>query len=255
MPSDRNERWRTWDGDQAYGDLLYQRATGALPEMESSKALARRVAKLWQPGDNIMDVGCGAGHYLVSLRREIKDDFDYAGVDATAAYIELAQKAFADDQRARFGRADIYNLSFTSASFDIVVCSNVLPCLPDIVKPLRELVRVARKTVLIRFLCSDRTYLIRDVHPHDADLDDSGEPYLFNYLNIYSRRYVDHILNRMADVAGYTIEDDREFAHEAIGSALSNDRPDRSATGIVGGYQVSGCILLPWSFLTVHKKS
>ena len=74
-----------------------------------------------------------------------------------------------------------YNLSFASASFDIVVCSNVLLCLPDIVKPLRELIRVARKTVLIRFLCHERTYLIRDVHPGDPDLDENGEPHAFNY--------------------------------------------------------------------------
>lgn len=253
MPPDKHERWRTWDDDQSYGDLLYRRATGDLPEMESSKATARRVAKIWQPGDNVLDVGCGTGHYLVSLRREIEGRFDYTGVDATTGYVELAQKAFAGDPAARFDCADIYSLPFATASFDIVVCSNVLPCLPDLVKPLRELVRVTRRIILIRLLCSERTYLIRDVHPDDPDLDESGEPHAFNYFNIYSRRYVAHVLKQIPDIASYAIEDDREFAQENI--ACVSDRPDRSATQILGGHQVSGCILLPWAFLTVQKKS
>ena len=55
--------------------------------------------------------------------------------------------------------------------------------------------------------------------------------------------------------ASYTIEDDREFSPEKIGGALPGDPSGRSVTGTLGGFQVSGCILLPWAFLTVQKTS
>ena len=45
MPNDQNSNWQNW-GDAEYADLMYLRVIGDLPEMESSKALARRVGVL-----------------------------------------------------------------------------------------------------------------------------------------------------------------------------------------------------------------
>ena len=63
-----------------------------LPEMESSKALAKILKKQIFENDNVLDVGCGCGHYLKSLLSEIGVPFKYTGVDATNYYIELAKK-------------------------------------------------------------------------------------------------------------------------------------------------------------------
>src|SRR5262249_60055118 len=129
--------------------------------MESSKAVARRIKAIWASGDTILDVGCGAGHYLVSLRRELGARLDYCGVDHLQHHIELARKAFEKDPYARFERADLYNLPYANSSFDIVTCNNLLQNLPALREPLCELMRVARKALVLRLLCGDRTYLIR----------------------------------------------------------------------------------------------
>src|ERR1700722_16841225 len=139
-PRSRSERtmtgnWQNW-GDEHYADVLYRRAVGALPKMDCSKAAARQIKNLWKAGDNILDVGCGAGHYLVSLRREIGPEFDYIGVDITGGHLAVARKAFSADGRASFAEADIFALPYADSSFDIVTCNNLLQNFPAIGRPL-----------------------------------------------------------------------------------------------------------------------
>jgi cyclopropane fatty-acyl-phospholipid synthase-like methyltransferase len=86
------DKWRESWGNltpvgRRYGQLLYRRAVGELPEMESSKAIAKRVARELIHGDKLLDVGCGAGHYLKSLRNIVPYLFKYVGVDASADYL------------------------------------------------------------------------------------------------------------------------------------------------------------------------
>lgn len=233
---------------------MYRRAIGDLPEMESSKALARRAGALWTPGNSILDVGCGAGHYLRSLRRVIGEEFDYTGVDITPGHLSLAKEAFAKDARAHFEHADLFDLKYPDKRFDIAICTNLMQNLPSIHKPLAELSRVSRKAVIVRFLCGARTFLIRDVHAHDPELDESGEPYSFNYYNIYSRAYVDGIVSTLANIRAHTIETDEDFSVESINNAAHLE-PGQGAqpTTTIAGHQVNGYILLPWAFLTIWK--
>jgi ubiquinone/menaquinone biosynthesis C-methylase UbiE len=244
--------WQNW-GDQRYAHAMYRRAIGDLPEMESSKAIARRVAVFWQRGSNVLDVGCGAGHYLRSLRREIGHVFDYTGVDITADHLALAKMAFDADKRAHFEYGDIFDLHYRDSEFDIVICTNLLQNLPSIVQPLSELARVARRLLIVRLLCGNRTFLIRDVHQHDPELDPCGEPYSFNHYNIYSRTYLDEILSRMADIRSHTIEPDRDYAIENVDNAVLASNAGAGHTTLIGGYQANGYILLPWAFVTILK--
>ncbi len=253
MAGDRDFAWENW-GDQRYADAMYRRAIGALPEMESSKALARRVAAFWTTGNTILDVGCGAGHYLRSLRREIGNEFDYTGVDKTLPHLALAQRAFAADVRAHFEQADLFHLKYQNKSFDITICSNLMQNLPSIVAPLMELTRVSSKVVIVRFLCGHRTFLICDVHPHNPELDASGEPYSFNYYNIYSRGYVESVISQIPAIHSYSIEIDMDYAAENIDfSVFHGQNEGAQPTTIVGGHQTNGYILLPWAFLTIVK--
>ena len=108
MNASREPR-RIWDQNQEYGEILFKRAIGDLPEMESAKAIAGMVKELIRPNDLILDVGCGAGHYLRSLRQEITDvPFQYMGIDATASSIKLARKAWSGDHRAKFEVGDVF---------------------------------------------------------------------------------------------------------------------------------------------------
>ena len=191
MNSDK-ENWKIWDNDKAYGERFFDRIKGELPEMESSKALAKILKKQIFENDNVLDVGCGCGHYLKSLLSEIDVPFKYTGVDATNYYIELAKKAWNDCSNASFYTGDIFDLPFDDNSYDLVYCCNVFLHLPSIKKPLEELIRVSKKTVVLRSLFSDRSFRIQDVHKKDDDsnyieFDENGEPSSYHFYNIYSK--------------------------------------------------------------------
>ena len=64
--------WSNWDEEKHYGELLYKRATGESEEMNSSRAVAKVIKEFYKPGMKVLDVGCGAGHYLVSLRKIVR---------------------------------------------------------------------------------------------------------------------------------------------------------------------------------------
>ena len=247
-----NTVWKVWDRDNAYGELLYKRAVGDLPEMESSKRIARELHKIMNSGETILDVGCGAGHYLRSLRRELGKSFSYVGCDATEQYIDLAKRAFSGDGRASFRVSDIFALDFPDDSFDIVICNNLLLHLPSIEKPLQELTRVAKKMVIVRTLCGNRSFRIMDVTPQDdgGEFLPEGDPKAFYYYNIYSQSYISYLLSANSKVRSWELTKDQEFDNKRIEES-AKEHSNVNATHILGDYQVNGYILQPWVILTI----
>jgi ubiquinone/menaquinone biosynthesis C-methylase UbiE len=250
-------RWLTEGGD-AMRRVYFKRAVGELPEMESSKAAAARVQKFIRPNDRIADVGCGAGHYLRSLRLRIDVPFTYTGVDATPSFLELARQAYAGDDGVSFQQGDIFGLPLEDAAFDIVMSNNVLLHLPSIEKPIRELCRASRRRVLIRTLVGDRTFRIQEVHAGDDSVetfDSSGEPKDFNFFNIYSRVYVESILKTVPGVRRYTIDLDTDADPQGIEANAAQFGNDATATRMLGPWQCNGYILLPWSFIDIEMEN
>jgi ubiquinone/menaquinone biosynthesis C-methylase UbiE len=251
------DAWRVWGRNERtkyYGEMLFRRATGELPEMESSKAAAARVAKLAFDGCSILDVGCGAGHYLVSLRRALDFPFTYCGVDATESYINLAREAFADDEGASFRTADVFELPFTDRTFDIVMCNNLLLHLPSIRKPLSELYRVARRHVMIRTLIGETTYRIQESRSDElASFDETDAPSDFHYLNIYSMPLIKSMVREL-DGAEAIIEEDADFSADAINAESPAYFERGVRTNVIAGRQVGGHVIHPWAFLQIQRK-
>lgn len=242
------------DGDE-YGRVFYARATGALPEMESAKAAARRVRARIRAGDSVLDVACGAGHYLRTLRSQVDVDFSYTGLDGSPRYMALAKQAFAADPAASFTAGDAFRLPFPARSFDVVMCNNVLLHLPSIEKPIAELVRVARRFVLVRTLVGDRSFRVQDVQGADDEFDDVGEPRSFHWYNIYSRSYVQRVFRASSRVAAVAIEEDRDFDPARIAANTDEQPRATDATSLLEGWQVNGYLLLPWSFVEVELEA
>jgi ubiquinone/menaquinone biosynthesis C-methylase UbiE len=235
--------------------VFYKRATGDLPEMESSKAAARRVSKHLRPGDSVLDVGCGAGHYLRSLRLAAASPFRYTGVDLTPAYIDLARKAFAGDQDVDLMVGNVFNLPHDDRVFDVAMSNNVLLHLPSIATPLRELCRVTRRHVVVRTLIGDRSFLIREVRRSDNEFDAEGEPREYNWYNIWSRAYVSQLLGGIDRVQRFSIERDEDFDPSRIEAAARDNPLASNATRMLGSWQVNGYVLQPWCFLEIELKS
>jgi ubiquinone/menaquinone biosynthesis C-methylase UbiE len=248
--------WQSPDFGKAYGDLFFKRAVGEAPEMECSKAAAKRMAAWLQPGDHILDAGCGVGHYYASLRKTARESFRYTGVDATPYYIERAREAFAGDKASEFVRGDIRDLPFNDRSFDLVMCNNVLLHLPSISQALIELCRVAKRHVLIRTLVGPKSYVIYDVAPQPGgeDFDENCDPVGFHYLNIYSDSYIRYLAGKIARVERIDITPDREFDASQIADTKQLLPGAWDATCMVGELQASGMILQPWSWLQLSLK-
>lgn len=253
------EPWQIWEDDTAYGDIFYQRALGTLPEMESARAITQLLKGQVRSHDRLLDVGCGAGHYLRSLRQSLSVPFVYTGVDATLPYIRLARKAWQEDPAASFAVADAYALPFADQTFDLVMSCNLLLHLPSIVRPLQELVRVSRRYVVIRTLVGERSFRIQEVRgaepvapPEEQDeFDAAGEPRRYNYYNIYGRAYVEKVLARLPRLAGYRIVEDTwaDAARLATDPALQGRA---NGTHYLAGWQVNGYILQPWHFVCIE---
>jgi ubiquinone/menaquinone biosynthesis C-methylase UbiE len=89
-------------------------------------------------GLRLLDVGCGTGHHLASMRER---GFEVAGVDGSE---EMLEQARANNLGADIRRADVESIPFPDASFDFVVCVEVLRYLPDSAQCIREMARVLK---------------------------------------------------------------------------------------------------------------
>lgn len=243
------EDWGAFKTEE-YARILYKRAIGELPEMECSKATAKILATWVKDADSILDVGCGVGHYLRSLKTHLTCSFFYTGIDNSRFYVELAQKAFPDKDMASFHKGDIYKLPFPEKSFDIVMSNNVFLHLPSIEKPLRELCRVSRQYVLIRTLVGERSFRIQEVRTLGDEFNEDGSPKSFNYYNIYSQAYIEHLLSSTPEVNRWEITPDNDFDPELI-SANAEQSSLRNVTRMIGDWQVNRYILQPWAFIKV----
>jgi SAM-dependent methyltransferase len=96
------------------------------------------------PNPCALDIGCGAGHAAVDIA---KRGYLVDAIDPVQTMVEstrnLAKQAGLDD-RVKTNLADVHALSFPSDTFGLVLAIGVLPWLPSIEQPVREMWRVLR---------------------------------------------------------------------------------------------------------------
>ena len=143
----RSHRWRTAENSAAY----------LLPHL--------------RPGLSLLDVGSGPGTITVDLARAVAPG-RVIGVDASVEAVELARRAAADvsDVAVNFDVADVDDLPFDDASFDVVHAHQVLQHLADPVAALLEMARVCRPDGLVAV--RDADYAAMTWHPADPLLDE-----------------------------------------------------------------------------------
>jgi len=254
-------RKRIWT--KSYGDLLLKRAQGKIPEMESSKSAAEKIKKIVKKNDKILDVGCGMGNYYISMKKRINFNFEYVGIDVIDDYIRKAKLVFKNEKNVFFKKGDVFQIPFNKNSFDVVMCNNFLHNLPSIEKPLRELLRVTKRYLLIRTLVGTRSFRIQEVRnsswsdsaliPAEKEFKSNGEPVEFNFFNIYSQSYLDGLIKKLSPNSKYRFSADTSFDPKAIIKSAKKDGKLANYTSIIGDYQVNGYILMPWTFIEIIK--
>lgn len=93
----------------------------------------------------LLDAGCGEGFITDLIQRELKS-LRIKGMDHSEEAVAQAKRLF---PAIDFDTEDIYNLGYGDNSFDIVICTEVLEHLTEPARGLSELLRVAKKTIIL----------------------------------------------------------------------------------------------------------
>ena len=119
----------------------------ALMPVEGDLAFRRRCETIleWldpQPGEKVLDCGCGYGFTLRMLAE--LTEADLTGLDFAAERVAQVQRDLARFPQVTVVQGDAQQLPFADDSFDHVVCSEVLEHLPDDRAAVREIARVLK---------------------------------------------------------------------------------------------------------------
>ena len=99
-----------------------------------------------RPGDRVLDLGCGEGRHVHGLY--MTGDYEIFGVDLDQPSLDKAQEGLAtlpeSPSRVTFETGDATALRFEDASFDAIICSEVLEHLPDYDAALVEMRRILK---------------------------------------------------------------------------------------------------------------
>lgn len=150
----RSHRWRTVGNSAAY----------LIPHL--------------QPGQQVLDVGCGPGTITVDLARRVAPG-GVVGIDNEPAPLTEAQ-SYADAQNVTnvsFAVGDVYQLDYPDATFDIVHAHQVLQHLAEPVAALREMRRVCAPGGVVA--ARDADHAAMTWYPPDPRLD--------RWLEVYQR--------------------------------------------------------------------
>lgn len=103
----------------------------------------------FRTGDTVLDLGCGEGRHVISFY--VEANVHAIGVDLGFNDLKTTEKKFAPfnepgNTRKHFHLActNALQLPFADASFDKVVCSEVLEHIPDYQGALREIERILK---------------------------------------------------------------------------------------------------------------
>jgi SAM-dependent methyltransferase len=106
-------------------------------QLPTYEAALRRVSL--EPGQDVLDVGCGVGAFLRLVAERGARPF---GIDASEALVELARRRLPD---ADLRVGDMEDLPYPNDSFDLVTGFNSFFFANDLVGALREAARVAKR--------------------------------------------------------------------------------------------------------------
>ena len=97
-----------------------------------------------QPGESILDAGCGPGLLAAELARLTGPSGRVLAVDKSADMLDLAGARCHGMQQVEFRQAAIERLDDADASFDVTVCTQVLLYVEDVAAALAQMHRLMR---------------------------------------------------------------------------------------------------------------
>jgi len=137
-----------WEHSETVAKLYRARARDEAEEMTCAAQAAELLQPLAAAGDSLLDAGCGSGYFFHSLRRR-GIEVSYWGIDASPRLVEIGR-----NELPRFGlpteRLQAMRIEDFRGEADHVLCMNVLSNIDNYHRPLEQLLKAARKTLLLR---------------------------------------------------------------------------------------------------------
>jgi arsenite methyltransferase len=98
-------------------------------------------------GEDVLDVGCGAGTDTLVAARMVAPGGDVTGIDMTPEMLSRARAAAAEmgATNVDFVEGDVEQLPFAAASFDVAISNGVIDLIPDKEAAFSEIFRVLRR--------------------------------------------------------------------------------------------------------------
>jgi arsenite methyltransferase len=99
------------------------------------------------PGEDVLDVGCGAGTDTLVAAQMVAPAGQVTGIDMTPEMLARAQAAAAEMSATNvtFVEGDVEQLPFASECFDVTISNGVIVLIPDKDAVFSELFRVLRR--------------------------------------------------------------------------------------------------------------
>jgi SAM-dependent methyltransferase len=166
-----------------------------------------------QPGKAILECGCGPGGLWAANLNRLPLDCHFTLTDLSPGMVKTAKVNLGGRPNFRFQVADIQELPFEDASFDVVVANHMLYHVPDLSKGLSEVRRVLKPGGRFFAATNGRNHMHElfaiggelfpqlrelkqeriELQPHSFRLE-NGRNHLTPYFtNITLHRYDDHL--------------------------------------------------------------
>jgi ubiquinone/menaquinone biosynthesis C-methylase UbiE len=137
-----------WEHSSTVAKLYAQRCRLEAEEMTCSAQAVTLLQPKLQPNDAVLDVGCGSGYLYHSFHKR-NVPVRYLGIDAAPRLIEIGREIL-----PHYGlpaeQLQTIRIEDLSGSVDHVVCINVLSNIDNFHRPLERMLKVAKKTVILR---------------------------------------------------------------------------------------------------------
>ena len=108
-----------------------------------------------KPGMNALDIGCGPGLTSLSLAQAMGSAGHVDAIDIAPPMLQLAARRCADAKQVAFHQADVLQLPFADASFDVALATQVYEYVADVDGALRELWRVMKTGAQVLLVDTD----------------------------------------------------------------------------------------------------
>lgn len=122
--------------------IRYLEEVAALPEV---RAVHDRCLALLdpRPGERVLEVGCGLGADSRELAAHVAPGGEVVAIDLSRAMVDAA-RARHDGSAVTYATADVTDLPYDDASFDVVRVERVLQHVPDVTRACAEMARVLK---------------------------------------------------------------------------------------------------------------